>query len=282
MAWPLSCRLNSSRLFLRQLRLPLPWSSSIQNLERQALKVSHSAVQISSAANSGADYLAHLRGRIVDGCAPTIELVAQHLDGAGYWKEAFDKAEEEKTALLDRVHDLEKKKASATLLSSPVVRSPLPGKRKRRREDTPAAIANSRSKRQANSSRASKSPADHDTPRGCGEAIEAGGVSGLFRIFLLSPLLMLSRPYRKAPAAILHSASRLEMPATCPFCNPSFRSPSVPHYLDDGQKLGCQLQVREEPWRRFHRRMVGNSTDLWHHFGSGGAASGTWNKRRKC
>lgn len=141
-----------------------------------------------------ADYLARLRDRIVEGCAPARIPMARHLDGAGYWKKAFDRAEEEKKALLDRLHDLEKAKAATTLLSSPPARSPLTRDRKRRREDTPAAKANSRSKRRANPSRASEPPAENDASPGHDEVLVAGEISSMSRRPMLITRTNLKQP----------------------------------------------------------------------------------------
>jgi hypothetical protein len=95
---------------------------------------------------------------------------SQILDSAAYWKQAYEQAEEEKAALLDRVYELEKHNAVSTILSSPVAGSPLGEDRKRGREDTPAAKANSRSKRRANPSKITESPAKE------GESVGGGNV----------------------------------------------------------------------------------------------------------
>jgi hypothetical protein len=141
-----------------------------------------------------ADYLAQLRDRIVEGCAPARIPMARHLDGVGYWKKAFDRVEGEKKALLDRLHDLEKAKVATTLLSSPPARSPVTRDRKRRREDTPAAKANSRSKRRANPPGASEPPAENDTCPGNDDVLVAGEISSMSKEPMLITSTNLKQP----------------------------------------------------------------------------------------
>jgi hypothetical protein len=155
---------------------------SSQSLEGHPLKVEDPAVQANASTDSYADYLEQLRKSIVRGRAPKREQLPQHLDSAGYWKKAFEKAEAEKTALLEKLHFYEKQKAATTLLSSPSVCSPRTRNGKRRRDETPATQANSTSKRRANSSRTSKSPARNDIHNEYGKELMGAQLLGMLRL----------------------------------------------------------------------------------------------------
>lgn len=160
------------------------------------------------------DYLTLLRDGVITGRAPVSTPNTQHLDGAWYWKMAFDKAQEEKKALLDKLCDFERQKNMTTLSSSPAAASPLTRDRKRRREETPAAKANSRSKRRANTLKASDSLPENDVPNGHEEASVADEVASEFRCQCSLQSLKISRWHRKAPTGILCFAYGLATSAT--------------------------------------------------------------------
>lgn len=157
------------------------------------------------------DYLTQLRDCIVEGCASAKRPTSQYPDGAEYWKKAYEKAEEERKALLDKLHKHEKQQTVASLFSSPTARSPLTKDGKRKREDTPAAQANSRSKRRTNLSNTPQSPAIDDVSSGYGEALLFGEVSG-GATKLLQSFFALRMHMRRQPTdlfAVQASASRL-------------------------------------------------------------------------
>lgn len=211
--WRLLSSLSLTTRFLHRLRSHLRLSSSNQSLQRHVSKVSPLSVSVEMIADLYADYLTQLRDCIVEGCASAKRPTSQYPDGAEYWKKAYEKAEEERKALLDKLHKHEKQQTVASLFSSPTARSPLTKDGKRKREDTPAAQANSRSKRRTNLSNTPQSPAIDDVSSGYGEALLFGEVSGVYETPTLFTMLISIRRCHEAPTVFLCFAYAHEAPA---------------------------------------------------------------------
>jgi len=216
--------------FLHQRRSHLPLSSSSQSLQETPLKVDFLAGINSLFADSHVDYLNHLRRRIVDGCAPVQRQTSHHLDSARFWKGAYDKAEEEKAVLLDKLYELKKQKAAATLLSSPTARSPLTRDGKRSKEDTLVAKANSRSKRWVKPSKTPQPPARDIFSGEHGELLLASEACVYTYGQRSSQSLTARRRRHEAPTGVLHFAYSLESRATYRLHGSSFGKAPWSHH----------------------------------------------------